>query len=129
MKKKLVIIGLDCATPQLVFDAWLGELPNLRALVENGIHANLVSTVPPITVPAWMSMMTSQDAGMLGVYGFRNRKSHDYEDLYTTNASYIQAKPVWSHLSRNRLSSILLGIPLTYPPKPLKGLWRPPIPQ
>jgi predicted AlkP superfamily phosphohydrolase/phosphomutase len=122
MTKKLVIIGLDCATPQLVFDAWLGDLPNIRALVQNGLHANLVSTIPPITVPAWMSMMTSQDAGMLGVYGFRNRKSYDYEDLYTTNASYIRAKTVWNHLSRQRLTSILLGIPLTYPPKPLKGL-------
>jgi predicted AlkP superfamily phosphohydrolase/phosphomutase len=122
MSKKLVIIGLDCATPQLVFDRWLDELPNLKTLVENGIHANLVSTIPPITVPAWMSMMTSQDAGMLGVYGFRNRKSYDYEDLYTTNASYIKAKTLWNHLSRHRLSSILLGIPLSYPPKPLKGL-------
>ena len=122
MAKKLVIIGLDCATPQLVFDAWFDEMPNIKALAGGGLHANLVSTVPPITVPAWMSMMTSQDPGMLGVYGFRNRKSYDYEDLYTTNASYITAKTLWNHLSRNRLTSILLSIPLGYPPKPLKGL-------
>lgn len=122
MSKKLVIIGLDCATPQLVFDAWLDDLPNIKRLITGGIHGNMVSTVPPITVPAWMSMMTSQDPGMLGVYGFRNRKSYGYEDLYTTNASYIKAKTVWNHLSRHRLSSILLSVPLTYPPKPLKGL-------
>jgi predicted AlkP superfamily phosphohydrolase/phosphomutase len=122
MTKKLVIIGLDCATPQLVFDAWLDDLPNIKRLMTEGIHGNMVSTIPPITVPAWMSMMTSQDPGMLGVYGFRNRRTHGYEDLYTTNASYIKAKTVWNHLSRHRLSSILLSVPLTYPPKPLKGL-------
>ncbi len=122
MSKKLVIIGLDCATPQLVYDAWLDEMPNVKRLVTGGVYGNMVSTIPPITVPAWMSMMTSQDPGMLGVYGFRNRKSYGYEDLYTTNASYITAKTVWNHLSRHRLSSILLGVPLTYPPKPLKRI-------
>jgi predicted AlkP superfamily phosphohydrolase/phosphomutase len=122
MSKKLVIIGLDCATPQLLFDAWLDEMPNVKRLMSEGIWGNLVSTVPAITVPAWMSMMTSHDPGMLGVYGFRNRKTYGYEDLYTTNASYIKAKTVWNHLSRHRLPSIVLGVPLTYPPKPLNGL-------
>ena len=75
MAKKLVMIGLDCVTPQLVYDQWLDELPNLKKLVTGGIYGNMVSTIPPITVPAWMSMMTSQDPGMLGAYGFRNRKS------------------------------------------------------
>ncbi|UCG53669.1 MAG: alkaline phosphatase family protein [Candidatus Latescibacterota bacterium] len=122
MKKKLVVFGLDCVTPQLAFDAWLDELPNIKRLVDGGIFGNLTSTVPPITVPAWMSMMTSQDPGMLGTYGFRNRRSYDYEDLYTTNASYIKAKTIWNYLSRNRLRSIIMGVPLTYPPKPLNGI-------
>jgi predicted AlkP superfamily phosphohydrolase/phosphomutase len=69
-----------------------------------------------------MSMMTSQDPGMLGAYGFRNRKEYDYESLYTINSGHIKAKTVWNHLSRKRLSSIMLGLPLTYPPKPLKGV-------
>ncbi len=48
-------------------------MPNLKALAERGVAARLRSTIPPITVPAWTSMMTSHDPGMLGVYGFRNR--------------------------------------------------------
>ena len=66
--------------------------------------------------------MTSQDPGMLGIYGFRNRSSYDYEDVFTVNSTYIKAKTVWNHLSRHRLRSIVLGVPLTYPPKPLNGL-------
>ncbi|UCH85427.1 MAG: alkaline phosphatase family protein, partial [Candidatus Latescibacterota bacterium] len=122
MGKKLVILGLDCVTPQLVFDAWLDELPHIKSLVDGGIHGNLVSTVPPITVPAWMSMMTSHDPGMLGMYGFRNRKTYDYTDLYTVNSNYVKSKTIWNYLSRNRLSSIVMGVPLTYPPKPLNGI-------
>lgn len=66
--------------------------------------------------------MTSQDPGQLGFYGFRNRKAYDYESLYFATAALVNAKTVWNHLSRNRLRSILLGIPQTYPPKPLNGL-------
>ncbi len=122
MSRRLVVIGLDCATPELFFGPWLDEMPNVRRLMDGGIHGRLVSTVPPITVPAWMAMMTSQDPGQLGIYGFRNRGSHVYEDTFTVNSTHVQAKTVWNVLSRNRLRSIVMGVPLTYPPKPLNGL-------
>jgi predicted AlkP superfamily phosphohydrolase/phosphomutase len=120
--KKLLILGLDCATPQLVFDQWANELPNLTGLANRGFRADLESTVPPITVPAWTAMMTSQDPGMLGFYGFRNRKSYGYEDLYFANAKYVKAKTVWNHLSRHRMKSMIFGLPQTFPPKPLNGM-------
>jgi predicted AlkP superfamily phosphohydrolase/phosphomutase len=119
--KKLVIIGLDCATPQLVFDAWRRQLPNMSSLMERGVFAKLHSTTPPITVPAWTSMMTSWDPGMLGCYGFRNRRSYEYEDLYFSNAAYVKAKTVWNYLSRQRMRSLVMGVPQTFPPKPLNG--------
>jgi len=122
MPEKLVVIGLDCVTPQLLYGNWLEEMPNVRRLIDDGFRANMVSTIPPITVPAWMSMMTSKDPGTLGMYGFRNRASHDYGDLFTVNSKYVKEKTVWNYLSRNRLRSIVMGIPLTYPPQPLNGL-------
>ncbi|MFH2002020.1 MAG: alkaline phosphatase family protein [Planctomycetota bacterium] len=118
---KLVILGLDCASPQLVFEAWKKDLPNLRRLMEKGVSGKLVSTIPPITVPAWTAMLSSQDPGMLGFYGFRNRKDYSYDGLYFANAKYVKAKTVWNHLSRNRLRSLIMGVPQTYPPKPLNG--------
>lgn len=119
---RLAMIGLDCATPQLVFDLWRDELPNLKSLMDDGIYGKLRSTLPPITVPAWTSMMTSQDPGQLGFYGFRNRASYDYEDLYFANSTSVKAKTVWNYLSRHRLNSLVFGVPQTYPPKPLKGV-------
>jgi predicted AlkP superfamily phosphohydrolase/phosphomutase len=122
MPDKLAVIGLDCLTPQFLYGNWLEEMPNLKKLITEGISGNMVSTIPPITVPAWTTMMTSYDPGMLGFYGFRNRKSYAYEELYFANANAVKAKTVWNHLSRNRLRSIVLGVPQTYPPKPLNGL-------
>jgi predicted AlkP superfamily phosphohydrolase/phosphomutase len=121
VSRRLVVIGLDCVTPELLFGPWLADLPNVRRLMADGLHGRLQSTIPPITVPAWMAMMTSHDPGMLGVYGFRNRKSHGYDDTFTVNATHISSKTVWNILSINRKRSLVMGVPLTYPPKPLNG--------
>jgi predicted AlkP superfamily phosphohydrolase/phosphomutase len=116
------VIGLDCLTPQWALEAWLGEMANLRALAQGGVGKRLLSTIPPITVPAWTAMLTSQDPGMLGVYGFRNRTRYDYESLEISNANWVKARTVWNHLSRSRLKSLVMGVPQTYPPKPLRGV-------
>ena len=120
--QKLLVIGLDCATPQFVFDAWRDHLPNLKGLMAQGVSARLFSTIPPITVPAWTSMMTSKDPGQLGFYGFRNRSSWGYEDLYFANAAYVKEKTVWNYLNRKRLPCLIFGVPQTYPPKPMNGI-------
>jgi len=119
---KLVVIGLDCAEPKLVFDEWIGDLPNIKSVIGAGVHGLMRSTIPPITVPAWTAMMTSRDPGQLGFYGFRNRSGWGYDDLYFANANYVKAKTVWNHLSRHRFRSMVLGVPQTYPPKPLNGI-------
>lgn len=119
--KKVFVFGMDCMEPSLVFEAWRDELPNLKRLAENGAFGPMTSTVPAITVPAWTAMMTSKDPGTLGFYGFRNRKSYGYDELYFANAAYVKEKTLWQILSRNRLTSVVLGVPQTYPPKPLNG--------
>ena len=53
MPRRALVIGLDCAAPQLVFDRWLDDLPNIRALTRAGRWGVLRSCDPPITVPAW----------------------------------------------------------------------------
>jgi len=122
MEKRLLILGLDCAAPKLIFEDWTADLPTMRGIMERGTYRPLFSTIPPITVPAWMSMMTSKDAGQLGMYGFRNRKDYSYDALYTVNASNLKEKTLWNYLSIARKSSIVWGVPLTYPPKPLNGM-------
>lgn len=89
--------------------------------MEKGGHGRLKSTIPPITVPAWMSMMTGKSPGVLGFYGFRNRKNYDYGDLEYATALKLKDKTVWDYLSETNKKSIILNVPQTYPPKPLNG--------
>ncbi|MBI4355943.1 MAG: alkaline phosphatase family protein [Candidatus Omnitrophica bacterium] len=118
---RVLVIGLDCLTPQLVFDQWRGELPHLSRLMARGLWGRLKTTVPPITVPAWMSMMTGRDPGELGFYGFRNRADHSYHKLAYATSALVQEPTVWDLLSRAGKHVVILGVPQTYPPKPVNG--------
>jgi predicted AlkP superfamily phosphohydrolase/phosphomutase len=117
-----MIIGLDCLEPSLVFGRWAGELPVLGDLIDRGLHGPLTSIVPPITVPAWSCMMASQTPGDLGIYGFRNRADFSYGNLFIADGSAVRAPRLWDLLGREGKRSIVLGVPGTFPPRPLNGL-------
>jgi predicted AlkP superfamily phosphohydrolase/phosphomutase len=91
-------------------------------LRENGLWGPLDSIVPPITVPAWMCMMTSKDPGTLGIYGFRNRKDHTYDGLSFATSWAIKEPTVWDLLSEAGKDSIVMSVPPSYPPKKLRGI-------
>src|ERR687896_1321122 len=117
-----MLIGLDCAEPSLVLERWRDELPTLSGLMERGMYGPLTSVIPPITVPAWSCMMASRTPGDLGVYGFRNRADHSYDALFIANGSAIKEPRLWDLATRAGKRSIVLGVPGTYPPRPLNGV-------
>lgn len=120
--KKLFVYGLDCATPQLLFDKYLSDLPTFAKLMANGKIGLLKSTNPPITIPAWMSMFTGCDPGQMGFYGFTDRTDYSYTKNHIVNYSSVKTNAVWDYLEKNNLSSIVMGVPPTYPPKPINGI-------
>ncbi|MBI1886467.1 MAG: alkaline phosphatase family protein [Chloroflexi bacterium] len=118
---KVLVLGLDCATPQLVFDRFAGELENLGQLRREGVWGELTSVIPAITVPAWACSMTSRDPGQLGIYGFRNRKDYSYEGLAFANAAAVREPAVWDILSGLGKHVIVISVPPSYPPAPVNG--------
>jgi predicted AlkP superfamily phosphohydrolase/phosphomutase len=121
MAKRVLVIGLDCAAPQFVFDRWLPELPTIRSLTERGSFGVLRSCDPPITVPAWSVMTSSRSPGSLGFYGFRNRRDHSYDQLVFADSRSVRAPRVWDILSTKERDVIVLGVPQTYPPSRVHG--------
>lgn len=119
---KVVVIGLDCVPPDLVFERWQADLPNLSRLAAEGIHGPLASTVPPITVPAWSCMLSSQDPGQLGIYGFRNRADRSYDRMRIADSQMVDRPRVWEIASDAGRQVIVMGVPGTYPPRPVNGL-------
>ncbi len=121
-RRRVAVIGLDCAAPQLVFERWRDRLPNLAGLMARGVWGRLRSTMPPITVPAWSCMMASKDPGQLGIYGFRNRRSYAYDDLFFANSTAVKEKRAFEILSDAGKYVITLGVPGTYPVRPVNGV-------
>jgi len=121
---RVAVIGLDCATPQLLFRDMTDEIPNIRKLMDSGMHGELSSITPPITVPAWACAMTGRTPGDLGIYGFRNRKDHSYDGLAIAHSGSISAPAVWDQLAPRGKRSLLMGVPPSFPPPKEFPGWR-----
>ncbi|HEY3050586.1 MAG TPA: alkaline phosphatase family protein [Gaiellaceae bacterium] len=122
MAPRALVIGLDCAPPQLVFERWRDDLPTLRALMERGRYGVLRSCDPPITVPAWACMTSSRSPGALGIYGFRNRRDYSYDGLSIADSRAVRVPRVWDVLSTRGRPVIVIGVPPTYPVSAVNGV-------
>jgi predicted AlkP superfamily phosphohydrolase/phosphomutase len=117
----VLLLGLDCASPHLIFEQFTDELPTLRSLMQHGTWGELESSIPCITVPAWASMTSSRDPGVLGIYGFRNRADWSYDVLTTANSSAVKLPRVWDIIGDAGKQSLIMNVPQTYPVKPING--------
>lgn len=118
---KVMVIGLDCAPPALVFDRLADKLPNLTRLRREGAWGPLRSVIPPITVPAWACMVSGRDPGELGLYGFRNRFG-DGEPLRVATGADVEAPRVWDLASAAGKEVCVLYVPLTAPTREVNGV-------
>lgn len=119
--RRVAVFGFDGAVPDLAFGRYAGRMPNLRGLRERGVWGRLRSVDPPITVPAWSCAMTGLSPGALGIYGFRNRRDHTYDRLAFATSRAVKSPRVWERLSFEGRPSVVVGVPGTYPPKPIEG--------
>lgn len=133
---KLLVIGLDGVPRQLletVFAA--GWMPFLKTLWEGGYRADLASTVPPLSAPAWVTFATGVNPGEHGILHFvslrpgaaaRQRTDeaqwvfHDCVSLL--NSDRIQGATLWQLLSNAGRRQVVVNVPITYPPHPINGV-------
>ena len=118
---KLLIIGLDCMEPSLVFERWKQDLPNLARLMAQGCYGRLESSIPAITVPAWSCMMSGRDPGELGIYGFRNRANRDYGNFAISDGRAVRQPRLWDILGEAGWKVAVISVPGTSPPYAVNG--------
>ncbi|MCP4676089.1 MAG: phosphodiesterase [Deltaproteobacteria bacterium] len=117
---RLIIIGLDSVSPRIAFEVLEDVMPCLKSLRQSGRHGPLRSTDPPVTIPAWVTMTTGKDPGELGVYGFRNRRVGSY-GMDLVSPSIVSHPRLWDLAASAGLSSVVVSVPLTYPPRAHPG--------
>jgi predicted AlkP superfamily phosphohydrolase/phosphomutase len=122
MTPKTILIGLDGAT-FTVLDPLMagGVMPSLRDLVADGVRATLRSVVPPLTPPAWTSLMTGKRPGEHGVFDFFQKETPDSRYFRFTSSHDVQSATIWSIAGECGLRSNVLNFPLMFPPPALVG--------
>ena len=119
---RTLVIGLDGATFDLI-KPWAadGYLPALRHLMDQGAHATLTSSIPPMTAPAWTSFATGANPGKHRLYDWIVREPDSYRFSPIT-ALDGTAPTIYTLLSQAGRRVCALNIPMTYPPLPVNGI-------
>jgi predicted AlkP superfamily phosphohydrolase/phosphomutase len=121
--RKILIFGIDGGSWELI-NSLIQEkrLPNLKKLISNGVSTDLRSTIPPVTGPAWTSFATGKKPENHEVYDF---VTHDVSDSRLMTTNDIKGKTFYELLSDNGFSTVLIGLPISYPPKKINGFILP----
>lgn len=116
---KVIVIGVDGGTFDLI-EPWAneGELPNFKKMMDGGVYSNLITTYPPLTGPAWVSMGTGCNPGKHGVFDY---VSSDINKLRINDSSSVKVPYLWELLSENNKSVSVVNVPMTYPPSKVNG--------
>ena len=121
MASRLMVIGWDSSDLDLMLP-WIerGYMPNLKKLMDTGSWGKIRSVYPPVTASAWSTIVTGKNAGKHGIYEFMQFKPRSYE-AFPVNASNRIGKDVWEILSEHGKKVVVIGVPLTYPVRPVNG--------
>lgn len=125
-----VIFGVDGLTFRVLHPMiQRGELPHFRRLGEEGCEAILASKYPPLTPPAWVSLSTGMKPASHGVYDFWEYLEQTEDGSVGSNARKTRVqthrkggKAIWNILSEYGKYSLVINVPMTYPPEPINGI-------
>lgn len=118
---RVLIVGWDGATFDLIDPLMQeGRMPVLAGLMQRGQHAWLESSRVPISSAAWVGACTGQHPGETGVYDFFQRVEGSYE-VQVIDARTNLCPPLWRILSGRGATVNVLGVPITWPPEPVRG--------
>jgi len=118
---KVLILALDGATFR-VLDPWMaeGKLPNLARFKQQSAFGPLESTMPPITGSAWTTFQTGVNPGKHGFFDWLRRDPKGYE-LVPISAQHLAQPTLWDLLSNHERRVGAVGVPVTFPPRPVNG--------
>jgi predicted AlkP superfamily phosphohydrolase/phosphomutase len=118
---RVLVIGWDGAdwrTLDPLLEA--GALPNLAGLIQSGGRAVLRSTLPTHSWSAWPSFLTGVDPDDHGVYDILEARGQSGRQ-YPVSFRSIRERTFLADLTRAGVETVMVNVPLTFPPPPVKG--------
>ena len=101
MSRRVVLFGLDGATYTVLDDlVRRGVMPFLGRFLSDSARANLTSTVPPLTPPAWLSMITGRSPGRHGITNFLQFESESSQYVRVVTSREVLCPTLFSMVSQ-----------------------------
>jgi predicted AlkP superfamily phosphohydrolase/phosphomutase len=122
MANRVLVVGWDGADWDIL-DPLLaaGELPALASLVERGQRGVSRSCLPSHSWAAWPTFLTGRDPGGHGVFDILEYRPGATRRLPVSYRSILA--PTWpQRLSEAEKTTLLVNVPLTYPPPEIRGV-------
>lgn len=118
-----LLIGLDGATYD-VLDPYVeaGVMPSLGELMKRGSRGVLRSIMPPLTPPAWTSLVTGKHPGQHGIFDFFQKEEPGSIYFSYASSQDVRSATIWSLASDAGRRVISLNFPLMFPPPPVNGV-------
>ena len=123
---KILIVCWDGATFDIINPMLkAGKMPTLSKLMENGSYGRLQSTIPPITAPAWGTLLTGMNPGKHGVFWFKELQRDENSFAVFSqpiDSSRLSGKTLLDFLSAEDYKIISHLVQMTYPAWPINGV-------
>lgn len=116
---KIAIIGLDGVPFEMLKEfTETSIMPNTAKLISQGIFKKMQSSIPEVSSVAWSSMITGQNPGRHGIFGFTDLLPNSYK-LRFPNYNDLKAIPFWDQWEGR---SVIINVPSTYPVHKMNGV-------
>jgi predicted AlkP superfamily phosphohydrolase/phosphomutase len=114
-RPKVFVLGVngmewDMLRPLLLQD----KLPNLAKVIQNGTYGKLRTLSAPNCPKVYTTIFTSTSPETNGITGF-------LVSGQTANTHMLKMEPLWSILSKNKVTVGMANVPATFPAMPVNG--------
>ncbi|MBD2183267.1 alkaline phosphatase family protein [Planktothrix sp. FACHB-1355] len=121
---KVLMIGLDGGTFTLLKPLIEeGVMPFLKEFLSDGVNGDLISTLNPLTPPAWVSIYTGRSPEVHGIFDFMRSVAGDGKIVMfrPNNFEDIRCETIWSMISRHGKRVTTLNFFGMSPPQAVNG--------
>jgi predicted AlkP superfamily phosphohydrolase/phosphomutase len=114
---RVLLLGLDGLAESFLAAPLVQEsTPNLTAFLRGTARGPLASTFPPYTGPAWTTITTGVGPGRHGIFGFTDADGRPVSD------TGVGSPRIWDYVGASGGRSVVVNVPITYPPRKVEGV-------
>jgi predicted AlkP superfamily phosphohydrolase/phosphomutase len=116
---RTIIIGLDGMPFGMLKNfTETGVMPNAAGIISQGIFKKMRSSIPEVSSVAWSSIITGENPGRHGIFGFTDLFPDSYEMKFP-NFNDLKSPPFWDQCEGE---SVIINVPSTYPVREMNGV-------